>query len=621
MSGSFGSTYLAPTGHGLGSNRNNSLQLQPDFAGKVTSALLKYIGTPDKGFDPATIHQDQFGVADSLLKKWGGSMDVVQNTIVQSTVEFSKINTVVLPFKYARTLRLQMPIRTISRPMMQRTAEHAPYRKVVTSQEYQIEVLSRHAIGFDISSEVLADSPIGEQEYVDKMRAVVDSLKFAMEYDALEQLVNQASYEVMFLATRSIASKSSQFNDYMQVQISSYLALGKKGNGLEFLAAAADHIGQAIGVNYNTIILPSGARQLERAQNATTRKITIEVDREMAKLGGSADQAAIEINSYGKFNIITHTPVWDDLTKRMSQCPLSRPSATASYYPIKCDNKGQVIASMQIMDLTTHAKTTFTIDELQGQIDLIHNGVPALGINPLDVKQPDQFDFVLVRPAQYLATSSIVFCEDRGAAGNTYFHMSMLKFGNDTADGMHSVEGDAYFKAWVSNGRAVLAMHDVVPAGVLAGCGRKFMTNNIYNFVDTVSGNGGDLFVMAVPHGSDMNKPLAITKAALNEAGDFVMNAVPNNNPPYDAYEDKNIKTNYGFQNIEDTVTTGPVTQRTDFRNMDGRIPQFAFPGACWHANGNGEYTIERRNVGHLGCIDSPDCSKFLRGLYESADC
>ena len=114
-----------------------------------------------------------------------------------------------------------------------------------------------------------------------------------------------------------------------------------------------------------------------------------------------------------------------------------------------------------------------------------------------------------------------------------------------------------------------------------------------------------------------MNKPLALSHQALKHGKEFVCNGLLLD-VGLDTIAEREV---VGLQEIDDDISIGPVEHRTDFRNMEHRVPQYAFPGACWHPNGNGEYTIERRNVGHLGCIDSPDCSKFLRGLYESADC
>ena len=670
---------MALTNH-AGQHAPHNRSLDFNNLGQVQNTLLKYIGKPSSEFSPSNVTEDQWGVADSLIKKWGGAMEIVKSTIVQSAMEISPINTHVLPLKHAHALKLQMPIRTISRPMMQQTAERAPYRKIVTSMQYVVEELDRHAIGFDIGTEVLADSPLGQQEYADKMNATVEALRFAMEHSGLVQLVNQQSYESAFPITRPVQNKQSRFYDYMMAQIGTYAAIAKGNNGFEFLSAAAQKVGKSLSADYDTVIMSAGSRQLERAINPTTRKITVNNCKEMVKLGTVEDQQTIEINMIGSLCYIEHQPVWDDISKSLSECPLTRISATASSFPLTIEETdGDIhIAPIQITDLCTHSRVTMTSEMLEDHVwksfgvktavkyDLVDksvlnktisdrlgafkNGTGTLSDQDIsdvlalvDYTNNDRFaamdsaitskysavvnndekpnqegmrklyaqvsknncgypenyvitytdlkdwaggadaadgplyaarkavflakkteidgadinliewpltdgtgsDYIetaadvlrrynrhyrpmLIRPYQSLLTSAMIFCKGGGAVGNTWFHMSMFKIGNDAGEGVHTVEGLAYYKTWVSNPRGVLVMGDVVPAGIVSGCGHKFIGSeqdnnlNVYSPLDAIDKQDtyGDVYIMWVLKNTDTNLPICLSSDGLKKCSD-----------------------------------------------------------------------------------------------------
>ena len=691
---------MALTQH-AGQHAPNNRGLDFNNLGQVQNTLLKYIGKPSSEFSPSNVTEDQWGVADSLIKKWGGAMEIVKSTIVQSAMEISPINTHVLPLKHAHALKLQMPIRTISRPMMQQTAERAPYRKIVTSMQYVVEELDRHAIGFDIGTEVLADSPLGQQEYADKMNATVEALRFAMEHSGLVQLVNQQSYESAFPITRPVQNKQSRFYDYMMAQIGTYAAIAKGNNGFEFLSAAAQKVGKSLSADYDTVIMSAGSRQLERAINPTTRKITVNNCKEMVKLGTVEDQQTIEINMIGNLHYIEHQPVWDDISKSLSECPLTRISATASSFPLTIEETDDDIhiAPIQITDLCTHSRVTMTsemlgdhvwksfgvkkavkynledksdlnkevsdrlvafrggqlsdgtkkmsdddisdvltlvdytnndrlaamdsaitskysaaadatgrpdqesMQKLYAQVSKNNCGYPenyvitcadlkewadADAVGPLATARKTVFTAqknkidnaadktaiewpltgaptphietaadvlrrynrhyrpMLIRPYQSLLTSAMIFCKGGGAVGNTWFHMSMFKIGNDAGEGVHTVEGLAYYKTWVSNPRGVLVMGDVVPAGIVSGCGHKFIQTgdawNTYSPLEAIDKQDtyGDVYIMWVLKNTDTNLPICLSSDGLQKCSDEQTFRVANHLDDYKLDKDHN---------------------------------------------------------------------------------
>lgn len=759
--------------------------------GQVQNTLLKYIGKPSSEFSPNNVTEDQWGVADSLIKKWGGAMEIVKSTIVQSAMEISPINTHVLPLKHAHALKLQMPIRTISRPMMQQTAERAPYRKIVTSMQYVVEELDRHAIGFDIGTEVLVDSPLGQQEYADKMNATVEALRFAMEHSGLVQLVNQQSYESAFPITRPVQNKQSRFYDYMMAQIGTYAAIAKGNNGFEFLSAAAQKVGKSLSADYDTVVMSAGSRQLERAINPTTRKITVNNCKEMVKLGTVEDQQTIEINMIGSLHYIEHQPVWDDISKSLSECPLTRISATASSFPLTIEETDDDIhiAPIQITDLCTHSRVTMTSEMLEDHVwksfgvknavkynrvdknDLnkaVSDQIVTTGTTNLDDKAIEvvltgvdytnhdrlaavdsaiesmypggnkltkqtlqniyaqvsknncgypenyvityadlkrwagavdatdgplfaarkaafQVEFLkfatksdivewplvdagsadysetaadvlrrynrhyrpmLIRPYQSLLTSAMIFCKGGGAVGNTWFHMSMFKIGNDAGEGVHTVEGLAYYKTWVSNPRGVLVMGDVVPAGIVSGCGHKFIQTgdawNTYSPLEAIDKQDtyGDVYIMWVLKNTDTNLPICLSSDGLqkcsdeqtfrvaNHLNDYMLDEKHNDGnramhttrtiyypgprgemrlfvgssfddrpfePPSDATNSRGWNHQGKKDPMYDTIhfhlkvfgvqqfaMVGDITGPSDDTSTEARVPHFAFPGTCW---------------------------------------
>ena len=762
---------MALTNH-AGQHAVHNRNLDFNNLGQVQNTLLKYIGKPSSEFSPNNVTEDQWGVADSLIKKWGGAMEIVKSTIVQSAMEISPINTHVLPLKHAHALKLQMPIRTISRPMMQQTAERAPYRKIVTSMQYVVEELDRHAIGFDIGTEVLVDSPLGQQEYADKMNATVEALRFAMEHSGLVQLVNQQSYESAFPITRPVQNKQSRFYDYMMAQIGTYAAIAKGNNGFEFLSAAAQKVGKSLSADYDTVVMSAGSRQLERAINPTTRKITVNNCKEMVKLGTVEDQQTIEINMIGNLHYIEHQPVWDDISKSLSECPLTRISATASSFPLTIEETGNDIhiAPIQITDLCTHSRVTMTSEMLGDHVwksfgvknavyyDLVDKSVlnkaisdslvafkgdqPGAGggtkkMSEQDIsdvltlvdytnndrlaamdsaitskystllandERPDQESMqklyaqvsknncgypedhvityadlkdwagtvntddaplyaarkaaflakktvieasgtdktliewpltngtgsnyietaadvlrrynrhyrpMLIRPYQSLLTSAMIFCKGGGAVGNTWFHMSMFKIGNDAGEGVHTVEGLAYYKTWVSNPRGVLVMGDVVPAGIVSGCGHKFIGSeqdnnlNVYSPLDAIDKQDtyGDVYIMWVLKNTDTNLPICLSSDGLQKCSDEQTFRVANH---LNDYLDKNYNPNGRAMHTTRTIYhPGPRGEMRLFvgSTFDDRPfgpPDTTIGSRGWHEGFDKNNVAYDRSVLHL---------------------
>jgi hypothetical protein len=806
---------MAQMNHNQGLHAGHNRHLGFDMTQQYQNSLLKYIGRPSSEFTANPVTEDQWGVADSLIKKWGGAMEIVKSTIVQAAMEISKINTHVLPLKHAHSLKLQMPIRTISRPMMQQTAERAPYRMIVTSMQYITEELDRHAIGFQIGTEVLADSPLGQQEYADKMNATVEALRFAMEHSGLVQLVGQQTYESLFPITRPVQNPESRFYDYMMAQIGTYCAIAKSGNGFEFLCAAAQKVGKSLSSEYDTVIMTAGSRQLERVINPTTRSITINNCEEMVKLGSVEDQQTIEINMIGGLYYIEHQPRWCDISKSLSECPLTRPSATASSFPLTISetDDGLRVDPIQIVDLCTHSRVTLTTEMLEKHVtksfsqtiafmcntvdpaifdgsvkskivedggqditdaerqtifarinyeaqdylasvdyailsvtqnaskdslveiyEMVSNGnagmkadylitakdielwTTVVGVGALTkarklaadqkltalatkVTDPEfplrnnpqqhietcsdilqrynkHYRLMAIRPNQTLLTSAMIYCKGGGAVGNTWFHMSMFKLGNDPGEGVHTVEGLAYYKAWVSNSRAVLVMGDVVPAGIVSGCGHDFMEGNIYNPVDAINQGPqyGDLFLMWVLKDSDTNLPICMSTAGLKQCKTSNTFRVSNHLDDYDLdsstddrctrtagtlyYTNKKGKStlfvggtyrNQTFASTPDDNNRGwmptpnpgdKVAETYHFKRfgiqnmaifnditapavddtMEARVPHFAFPGTCWwFIKEQGVFKLQQRNSGHLGSLDMPNASRGLRGMFEAS--
>lgn len=639
--------YIAPSGYASGHHFGQALNTRPDALMNMVNMLTKYYGAPAHTFDRQQLYADPSITADSLISKWGGAMDVAEAVVHRGAEQISLINLLLLPFKRCNSLRVQLPVKSISRPGMKQTAEHVLPHMITTSFQMIWTTLNRHAIGFTVGSEVLADSPEGEREYTDKMQVVCDSYRSAVEMAALEALVAQNTLDIMSVVTKPNRNTSQTYMDILYAQTSNYLGVVKPAVGLSMLLAGVEQVAQAMNITMDTIVMPPSARRIERSVNPVTRKLTIERTLGSHKIGSPGDKFEVEVNCYGIYNLLTHTPLYNQEQQRPEACPLSRTSATASYWPIEFEpadaaalNTTSVAATeaakahlqtfmlpIQIVNLETHSKHILTSSQLYEHLNAHFIADPDAAVAKTKqhsicqaLTKPDATRLrpVIVRPFQFLATSSIIAAQSGGVVGHTYTHAEMMSFGNDPADGSHIVIGAAYFAAWVEQAAFVIVIADCVPSTILGGCGTKFMDGNKYDHLDIIEGKGGDLFMMMVPYSGDTSRPLALTLEACTSASEAKFQ-ICNDKSAY--YADHVTSGTVGFNHIAwRTINdTSDPNVKQAFTSLTGRVPQFAMPGTCWTQSPGGAFDVYRPNTGHLGPLDHPSNSRLLRGLLEIA--